>query len=87
MGKKTVTKRDNHVEEPAEPIPERVINVITGGSEISDISYSAARRHERVSVNPETCSSQPPAGDYMDQLISFIDNEAQRSSIRTTMHW
>ncbi|KAL5580697.1 hypothetical protein UlMin_013139 [Ulmus minor] len=54
----------------------RVINVITGGSEISGISYSAARRHARVSVNPETCSSQPPAGDYTDQVISFVDNEA-----------
>ncbi|KAL5542741.1 hypothetical protein UlMin_010451 [Ulmus minor] len=73
---KTVAKHDNHVEEPAKPIPKRVINVITGGSEISGISYSAARRHERVSVNPETCSSQPPAGDYTDQVISFIDNEA-----------
>ncbi|KAL5581265.1 hypothetical protein UlMin_013707 [Ulmus minor] len=75
-GKKTIAKRDNHVEEPREPTPERVINVITGGSEISGISYSAARRHARVFVNPETCSSQPPAGDYTDQVISFVDNEA-----------
>ncbi|KAL5577724.1 hypothetical protein UlMin_019423 [Ulmus minor] len=75
-GKKTVANRDNHVEEPTEPIPERVINVITGGSEINGISYSAARRHARVSVNPETCSSQPPASDYTDQVISFVDNEA-----------
>ncbi|KAL5576029.1 hypothetical protein UlMin_017728 [Ulmus minor] len=75
-GKKIVANRDNHAEEPAEPIPERVINVITGGSEISGISYSAARRHARVSVNPETCSSQPPAGDYTNQVISFVDNEA-----------
>ncbi|KAL5545185.1 hypothetical protein UlMin_008969 [Ulmus minor] len=75
-GKKTVAKRDNHVEEPKEPTPERVINVITGGSEISGISYSAARRHARVSVNPETCSSQPPAGEATDQVISFVDNEA-----------
>ncbi|KAL5572667.1 hypothetical protein UlMin_022264 [Ulmus minor] len=72
----TVAKRDSHVEEPAEPIPERVINVITDGSDISGISYSATRRHARVSVNPETCSSQPPAGDYKDQVISFVDNEA-----------
>ncbi|KAL5560386.1 hypothetical protein UlMin_036597 [Ulmus minor] len=75
-GKKTVTKHDNHVEEPKEPTPERVINVITGGSEISGISYSAARRHARVFVNRETCSSQPPVGDYTDQVISFVDNEA-----------
>ncbi|KAL5575760.1 hypothetical protein UlMin_017459 [Ulmus minor] len=67
-----VAKRDNHVEpEPTEPSPERVINVITGGSEISGISYSAARRHVRVSVNLETCSSQPPADDYTDQVVRF----------------
>ena len=60
----------------AEPVPKRVVNIITGGSEISGISYSAARRHARVSVNPETSSSQPPSNIFMDLTISFVDNEA-----------
>ena len=74
--KNTIANRDNRADEPSEPTPERVINVITGNSEISGISYSTARRHAWVSVNPETCFSQPPASVHMDQVISFVDNEA-----------
>ena len=43
-GKNTLTKRETRRnEQPVEPTPERVVNVITGGSEVSDITYSATR--------------------------------------------
>ncbi|KAL5569099.1 hypothetical protein UlMin_025674 [Ulmus minor] len=53
-GKNTLAQREaRRDEQPKEPTPERVINVITGGSEVSGITYSAARRHARAAVNPE----------------------------------
>jgi len=40
-GKNTLTWRKTcSDEQPTEPIPERVVNVITGGSKVSGITYS-----------------------------------------------
>ena len=43
-GKNTLAQREvRYDEQPTEPTPERVVNVITGGSKVSGITYSAAR--------------------------------------------
>ncbi|KAK1563896.1 hypothetical protein Q3G72_034840 [Acer saccharum] len=50
-GKQTYARRDNQrqnapVDSPPEPLrQDRVINCISGGSEVSGVSYSAAKRH------------------------------------------
>ncbi|KAL5544691.1 hypothetical protein UlMin_008475 [Ulmus minor] len=53
----------------------KVINVITGGSEVSGITYSAARRHARAAVNPENNMSPTPQTGASNLVLSFIDNE------------
>lgn len=62
-------------EQPAEPTPERVVNVITGGSEVSSITYLATRRHTHVVVNPETSLSPTLHTGASNLVLSFIDNE------------
>ena len=43
-GKNKLTQYETHCDEqPTEPTPERVVNVITGGFEVSGITYSVAR--------------------------------------------
>ncbi|KAL5548402.1 hypothetical protein UlMin_003633 [Ulmus minor] len=75
-GKNTVAQREaRRDEQPVEPTPERVVNVITGGSEVSGITYSAARRHARAVVNPETNLSPTPQTGASNLVLSFIDNE------------
>ena len=64
------------MDQPAKPIPDKVVNVIIGGSEISCISYSIARRHARIYVNPKKSSFQPLASVHIDQIINFVNNEA-----------
>lgn len=51
------------------------MNVITGGSEVSGITYSAARRHARAAVKPETNLSPTPQTGASNLVLSFIDNE------------
>ncbi|KAL5564706.1 hypothetical protein UlMin_027870 [Ulmus minor] len=75
-GKNTLAQREaRRDEQPKEPTPERVINVITGGSEVSGITYSAARRHARAAVNPENNMSPTPQTGASNLVLSFIDNE------------
>ena len=75
-GKNTLAQREaRRDEQPVEPTPERVVNVITGGSEVSGITYSAARRHARAAVNPETSLSPTPQIGASNLVLSFIDNE------------
>ena len=51
------------------------MNVITGGSEVSGITYSAARQHARAAVNPENNMSPTPQTGASNLVLSFIDNE------------
>ena len=51
------------------------MNVITGGSEVSGITYSAARRHARAAVNLETSLSPTLPSGASNLVLSFIDNE------------
>ena len=51
------------------------MNIITGGFEVSGIKYSAARRHARATVNPETNLSPTPQNKASNLVLSVIDNE------------
>jgi len=52
-GKNTLAQREGcHDDQPTEPTPERGVNVITCGSEVSGITYSVAHRHTHIVVNP-----------------------------------
>ena len=51
------------------------MNVITCGSQVSGITYSAARRHTRVAVNPETRLSPTLSSGASNLVLTFIDNE------------
>ena len=42
-GKNTLAQREANRDEPKEPTPKKVVNVVTGGSKVSGITYSAAR--------------------------------------------
>ena len=51
------------------------MNVITGGLEVSGITYSVARQHAHTVVNPETSLSPTPPSRASNLVLSFIDNE------------
>ena len=51
------------------------MNVITGGFEVSGITYSAARRHARTTINLETSLSPTPSSGVSNLILSFIDSE------------
>ena len=51
------------------------MNVITGGSEVSGITYSAAKRHARAAINPETSLSPTLRSGASNLVLNFIDNE------------
>ena len=75
-GKNTLAQCETRCnEQPTEPTPKRVVNVVTGGSEVSGISYSVAKRHARVAVNPETSLSPTPPSGASNQVLTFINNE------------
>lgn len=51
------------------------MNIIIGGSEVSGIIYSAARRHAHVSVIPETSISPTLQIRTSNLVLSIINNE------------
>ena len=51
------------------------MNVITCGSEVNGITYSAIRQHTRTAVNVETSLSPTPPSRASNIVLSFIDNE------------
>ena len=55
--------------------PKRIVNVITGGSEVSGITYSTAKIHAQVVVNPETSTSPTPPSATSNLVLFFVDNE------------
>ena len=56
-GKKTLANRQG-ADPPEPPQTNKVINVISGGSEISGISYSAAKRQDRKSTRLNSSHAQ-----------------------------
>ena len=76
-GKNILALRDNlQMDHLVESTPERIVNVIMGGSEVSGITYSAAKWHARVAVYLEANFSQPPSVAATDQIINFVENKA-----------
>ncbi|KAM6590714.1 hypothetical protein CsatA_013319 [Cannabis sativa] len=75
-GKMTVTEVDKRPTTPPEP-PQRTrtCNVISGGSEVSGVTYSAAKRHAREIVGIEGRPKKQTAA-YKGQTISFVEDEA-----------
>ncbi|OVA14896.1 hypothetical protein BVC80_8953g11 [Macleaya cordata] len=57
------------------PQPRKTISVISGGSEVSGITYSAAKRHARGAIRPEAHVRRPISPTF-DQTLSFEDSEA-----------
>ena len=51
------------------------MNDITGGSKLSGITYSAARRHAQAVVNPEANALPTPPCVASNLMLSIIDNE------------
>ncbi|KAM6593606.1 hypothetical protein CsatA_001309 [Cannabis sativa] len=75
-GKMTVTEADKRPTTPPEPPQHtRTCNVISGGSEVSGVTYSAAKRHAREIIGTEGRPKKQPAA-YNGQTISFVDDEA-----------
>ncbi|XP_010682324.3 uncharacterized protein LOC104897199 [Beta vulgaris subsp. vulgaris] len=52
-GKQTVSKNDDRRQPPSSPPHVKVINVISGGSDICGLTYSAAKRHARDGLNQD----------------------------------
>ncbi|XP_062094023.1 uncharacterized protein LOC133800061 [Humulus lupulus] len=72
--KATIAEWDNRQENPPEPPQNaRTVNVISGGSEVSGITYSAAKRHARELINNQGKPRKPET--VAGQTISFVNNE------------
>ncbi|XP_057770961.1 uncharacterized protein LOC130990749 [Salvia miltiorrhiza] len=65
---------------PRPPQPDRKVNVITGGSEVSGITHSAARRHTRQAghLQAEHGKAERNATIQPAQTISFTTSESTR---------
>ncbi|XP_031258284.1 uncharacterized protein LOC116116330 [Pistacia vera] len=50
--------------------------VISRGSKVNGVSYSAAKRHARVAANPQFQHSRLPQQRATNLTIEFVDNEA-----------
>ncbi|XP_062088975.1 uncharacterized protein LOC133795540 [Humulus lupulus] len=72
--KATIAEGDERHENPPEPPQNaRTVNVISGGLEVSGITYSAAKRHAREPVNNQGKHRKPET--VAGQTISFVNNE------------
>ncbi|KAK0570777.1 hypothetical protein LWI29_006363 [Acer saccharum] len=75
-GKQTYARRDDQrqtgsVDSPPEPPrQDRVINCISGGSEVSGVSYSAAKRHTRQVSNAEIQPNREHPSK-VDETVTF----------------
>ncbi|XP_057246818.1 uncharacterized protein LOC104908818 [Beta vulgaris subsp. vulgaris] len=83
-GKQTVSKNDDRRQPPSSPPHVKVINVISGGSDICGLTYSAAKRHARDGLkdwltekSKQTVSKnddrrQPPSSPPHVKVINVI---------------
>ncbi|XP_038718291.1 uncharacterized protein LOC120011280 [Tripterygium wilfordii] len=74
-GKALLAKRKEKAAEDGIPEPTETIAVIIGGSEISGISHSAAKRSARAAINPDARKGRLTKTPS-DQVIMFTDSEA-----------
>ncbi|XP_062089046.1 uncharacterized protein LOC133795609 [Humulus lupulus] len=74
-GKATIAEGDKRQENPPEPPQNaRTVNVISGGSEVSGITYSTDKCHAREPVNNQGMPRKPET--VAGQTICFVNNEA-----------
>ena len=85
-GKQTFQQRGNkpdarrEITPPRPPTHERTVNVITGGSEVSGVTHSAAKRHTRQTnwVTGESSGAEKTTTNSQAQTISFSTSESTR---------
>ncbi|XP_062094064.1 uncharacterized protein LOC133800109 [Humulus lupulus] len=75
---RSVVRRE--VTPPKPPTHERTVNVITGGSEVSGVTHSAAKRHARQTnwVKGESSETEKNTINLPAQTISFSTTESTR---------
>ncbi|XP_031247646.1 uncharacterized protein LOC116105353 [Pistacia vera] len=75
-GKNTISQKSSKQQSPLprEPIPKGFCSLISGGSEISGVSYSSAKRHARTNHH-EVQSIHLVSRSYSHQVIQFEDDE------------
>ncbi|XP_031262796.1 uncharacterized protein LOC116120964 [Pistacia vera] len=76
-GKNTISQKGSKEPSPPqrEPTPKGFCSLISGGSEISGVSYSSAKRYARANNHHEVQSIHPVSRSYSHQVIQFEDDE------------
>ncbi|XP_031285178.1 uncharacterized protein LOC116143868 [Pistacia vera] len=75
--KNTISQRSSKEPSPPprEPTPNGLCSLISGGSEISRVSYSSAKRYARANSHHEVQSIHPVSRPHTHQVIQFEDDE------------
>ncbi|XP_031260373.1 uncharacterized protein LOC116118530 [Pistacia vera] len=76
-GKNTISHKSSKEPSPPprEPTTKGFYSLITGGSEISGVSYSSAKRYARANHHHEVQSIHPVSWSHTHQVIQFEDGE------------
>ncbi|XP_031281186.1 uncharacterized protein LOC116139652 [Pistacia vera] len=76
-GKNTISQKGSKEPSPPprEPTPKGFCSLISGGSEISGVSYSSAKRYARTNNHHEVQSIHLVSRSYSHQVIQFEDDE------------
>ncbi|XP_031282057.1 uncharacterized protein LOC116140581 [Pistacia vera] len=76
-GKNTISQKGSKEPSPLprEPTPKGFCSLISGGSEISGVSYSSAKRYARTNNHHEVQSIHPVSRSCSHQVIQFEDDE------------
>ncbi|XP_031280937.1 uncharacterized protein LOC116139397 [Pistacia vera] len=76
-GKNTISHKSSKEPSPPlrEPTPKGFCSLISGGSEISGVSYSSAKRYARANLHHEVQSIHLVSRSHTHQVIQFEDDE------------
>ncbi|XP_031286832.1 uncharacterized protein LOC116145514 [Pistacia vera] len=76
-GKNTISQKSSKEPSPPprEPTPKGFCSLISGGSEISRVSYSSTKRYARANHHHEIQSIHPVSRSHSHQVIQFEDDE------------
>ncbi|XP_031250131.1 uncharacterized protein LOC116107985 [Pistacia vera] len=77
QGKNTISHKSSKEPSPPprEPKPKGFWSLISGGSEISGVSYSSAKRYARANRHHEVQSIHPASRSHTHQVIQFEDDK------------
>ncbi|XP_031265017.1 uncharacterized protein LOC116123383 [Pistacia vera] len=77
-GKNTISHKSSKEPSPPprEPTPKGFCSLISGGSEISGVSYSSAKRYARANHHHEVQSIHLASRSHTHQVIQFEDDES-----------